>query len=92
MRHVGYKQLGQRDDTAYGFRGDAINTETTGPTRFSFAGLRARTAPEPTPLPGANGEEPRFPFTMSYPDPGSLPIMEAHAALDDAHRAQAGDR
>ena len=52
-------------------------------TGFSFDRLRARNAPDPTPLPGAAGRQPKFPFTMSYPDPSSLPIMEAHAAMGE---------
>ena len=59
-------------------------------TGFSFDGLRARSAPEPTPLPGAAGHGPEFPFTMSYPDPSSLPIMEAHAAMGEV-LAEVGD-
>ena len=52
-------------------------------TEFGFDGLRARSAPEPTPLPAAATQDPKFPFTMSYPDPKSLPIMEAHAAMGE---------
>ena len=54
-----------------------------GRTGFSFDRLRARNAPEPAPLPGAAGQQPKFPFTMSYPDPSSLPIMETHAAMGE---------
>ncbi len=53
-------------------------------SQLDFAALRARTAPEPTPLPGARKELPKFPFVMSYPDPANLPIMEAHAAMGEA--------
>ena len=59
---------------------DDTDTQRAG---FDFADLRARSAPAPTPLPGAAASEPKFPFTMSYPDPGSLPIMEAHAAMGE---------
>ena len=52
-------------------------------TGFSFDKLRAQNAPEPAPLPGAAGQQPKFPFTMSYPDPSSLPIMETHAAMGE---------
>ncbi len=53
-------------------------------TRFDYSLLRARSAPEPTPLSGAKAKIPRFPFTMSYPDPANLPIMGAHAAMGEA--------
>ena len=53
-------------------------------TQLDFSGLRARTAPEPTPLPGSRKDMPKYPFVMSYPDPGNLPIMEAHAAMGEA--------
>ena len=52
--------------------------------QLDFGALRARTAPEPTPLPGARKEMPKYPFVMSYPDPSNLPIMEAHAAMGEA--------
>ena len=53
-------------------------------SQLDFGTLRAKTAPEPTPLPGARKELPKFPFVMSYPDPANLPIMEAHAAMGEA--------
>ena len=59
------------------------DTKDTRAAEFSFADLRASSAPEPTPLPGAAAHEPKFPFTMSYPDPKSLPIMEAHEAMGE---------
>ena len=66
------------------------DTSDTRRAGFSFADLRARSAPEPTSLPGAAADEPKFPFTMSYPDPKSLPIMEAHAAMGEI-LAEVGD-
>ncbi len=53
-------------------------------SQLDFGPLRAKTAPEPTPLPGARKEMPKYPFVMSYPDPANLPIMEAHAAMGEA--------
>ena len=53
-------------------------------TKFDYSPLRARSAPEPTPLSGAKAGMPKFPFVMSYPDPANLPIMEAHAAMGEA--------
>ena len=60
-------------------RGNLLDT-----SQLDFGALRAKTAPEPTPLPGARKELPKFPFVMSYPDPANLPIMEAHAAMGEA--------
>ena len=67
-------------------------SDTAGERRggFGYGGLRAGSAPEPAALPGGSAHEPKFPFTMSYPDPKSLPIMEAHAALGEA-LAEMGD-
>ncbi len=52
-------------------------------SQLDFGPLRAKTAPEPTPLPGDKKPLPKYPFVMSYPDPANLPIMEAHAALGE---------
>ncbi len=51
--------------------------------QLDFGPLRAKTAPEPTPLPGDKKPLPKYPFVMSYPDPANLPIMEAHAAMGE---------
>ncbi|MDP6063226.1 MAG: PLP-dependent aminotransferase family protein [SAR202 cluster bacterium] len=51
--------------------------------KFNFGPLRSKTAPEPLPLPGKGKVLPPYPFVMSYPDPASLPIMEAHAAMGE---------
>ena len=59
-------------------------------SQLDFGPLRSKTAPEPTPLPGARREMPKYPFVMSYPDPANLPIMEAHAAMGEA-LAEVGD-
>ncbi len=52
--------------------------------QLDFDRLRAKGAPDPTPLPGSRKAQPKYPFVMSYPDPGNLPIMEAHAAMGEA--------
>ena len=46
--------------------------------------LISETAPESEPLPGIQKPLPPYPFVMSYPDPATLPIMEAHAAMGEA--------
>ena len=50
---------------------------------FDFSEIVAKTAPNPTALPGAKKELPPFPFVMSYPDPATLPILEAHEAMGE---------
>ncbi len=63
---------------------DAHTPWRTPLAQLDYDSLRARTAPDPTPLPGAKKQLAAYPFGMSYPDPGNLPIMEAHAAMGEA--------
>lgn len=51
--------------------------------KFDFNEIVAKTAPAPTALPGAKTELPPFPFVMSYPDPATLPVLEAHEAMGE---------
>lgn len=51
--------------------------------KINYKNIFASTVPDPVAMPGVKKPMPKYPFVMSYPDPASLPIIEAHTSMGE---------